>query len=166
MCFPSGDQLGKPPSSAGHFGIPPPGGQGGDNRWSPVPSAFTLQIENAPRGGWRTKRMRDPSGDQSGLVSSVPFGGCVSLLRALPSAFITKSSPQYGPFWNRRRSKAMRPFAPGGVAFPIVARTMDARSRTPARSRPRRADVLSVLTAAPPRNSRGRAPERPAHREP
>ena len=74
MCFPSGDQTGHP-SSALHLGIPTPGGQFGVSRRSPVPSGLTTQIECTPEDGARAKTMRDPSGDQSALMSSVPAAG-------------------------------------------------------------------------------------------
>ena len=61
------------------------------------------------------------------------LGGCVSLRTPVPSAFMTKSSPQ-GVFWRRRRSKTMRPFVPGGVAAAPEAPTMQA-ARTPISAR-------------------------------
>src|SRR3954471_20402521 len=91
-CLPSGDQTGHP-SSARHFGIPPPGGHGGLIRWRSPPSAATVQIETAPFGGTLANTIVRPSGDQSGLAFSVPRGGWVSLRASEPSAFATNSSP-------------------------------------------------------------------------
>ena len=109
-----------PPIVGLALGDPNACGQLGVRRRSPVPSGLTTQIECTPEDGARAKTMRDPSGDQSAVMSSVPLGGCVSLRTPVPSAFMTKSSP-HGVFWRRSRSKTMRPFVPGGVACDEVA---------------------------------------------
>jgi len=159
MCLPSGDQTGQP-SSAAHAGMSRPARQRGVKRLRPVPFAFTVQMECTPADGARANTILDPSGDQSGFVSSVPREGCVILVTPVPSALATKISPQAGPSAWRRRSKTMRPFEPGVVAFPIGARTTLASSPTPANSAGRRIPHRPGASRSPrqsPRRSQFRA---------